>query len=103
MRGKGGKSVLKCPIVDKSLEKRKEEVPKVEKSFKEFLTFVDTICTFVVQQGKAMTHNQKTSKFMGHIMEGLGTINSAPSASFAKVTIKARLLDSFVRKETKTK
>jgi hypothetical protein len=50
-----------------------------------------------------MTHNQKTFKFMGHIVEGLGAINSAPSAGFAKVTIKARLLDSFVGKETKTK
>jgi len=75
----------------------------VEKSFKEFLTFVDTLCTFVVQQGKAMTHNQKTSKFMGHIVEGLGAINNAPSAGFAKVTIKVRLLDSLIGKETKTK
>ncbi len=64
---------------------------------------MDTFYTFVVQQGEAMTHNQKTSKFMGHIVEGLGAINSAPSAGFAKVTIKARLLDSFVGKETKTK
>ncbi len=40
---------------------------------------------------------------MDFIVEGLGTINIAPSAGFAKVTIKARLLDSFVGKETKTK
>jgi hypothetical protein len=61
------------------------------------------LCAFVVQQGKTMTRNQKTSKLMDFIVEGLGAINIAPSAGFAKVTIKARLLDSFVGKETKTK
>jgi len=64
---------------------------------------VDTFCTFVVQQGEAMTHNKKTSKFMGHNVGGLGAINSAPSVGFAKVAIKARLLNTFVGKETKTK
>jgi hypothetical protein len=75
----------------------------VEKLSKEFLALVDALCAFVVQQGKTMTRNQKTSKLMDFIVEGLGTINIAPSAGFAKVTIKARLLDSFVGKETKTK
>ncbi len=75
----------------------------MEKSSKEFLGLVDALCAFVVQQGKTMIQNQKTSKFMGYIVEGLGTINSAPSAGFAKVTSKTRLLDSFVGKETKTK
>ncbi len=47
--------------------------------------------------------NHKTTKFMGRITERLGAIGGAPSGGFAKVTIKARLLDSFGRKETKTK
>jgi hypothetical protein len=40
---------------------------------------------------------------MNDIVEGLGAINSAPSGGFAKATIKVRLLNSFARKETKTK
>jgi hypothetical protein len=40
---------------------------------------------------------------MNHIEEALGVIRNAPSGSFAKATIKVRLLDSLVRKETKTK
>ncbi len=40
---------------------------------------------------------------MNHREEGLGTIGSAPSGSSTKPTIKARLLDSFTGKETKTK
>ncbi len=40
---------------------------------------------------------------MSHIVEGLGAIDSAPSGGFTKATIKARLLDSFAGKETKTK
>jgi hypothetical protein len=58
---------------------------------------------FVVQQGEATTHNQKTTKLMNHIVKNLGAINNVPSGGFAKVTIKVRLLDSFVKKETKTK
>jgi hypothetical protein len=40
---------------------------------------------------------------MNHIVKSLGAIANAPSGGFVKATIKARLLDSFVRKETKTK
>jgi hypothetical protein len=40
---------------------------------------------------------------MGQIAEGLGIISGAPSGGFTKVAIKARLLDSFAGKETKTK
>jgi hypothetical protein len=43
--------------VDKYLEKRKEDAPKVEKSSKEFLAIVDTFCAFVVQQGEPMAQN----------------------------------------------
>jgi hypothetical protein len=35
--------------VDEFLEKQKEEAPKVDKSFKEFLALVDTFRVFVVQ------------------------------------------------------
>jgi hypothetical protein len=35
--------------------------------------------------------------------KGLGVIGVAPNGGSAKVTIKARLLDSFARKETNTK
>jgi hypothetical protein len=38
---------------------------------------------------------------MGWIQEGLGVIDNAPSGGSAKVNIKARLLDSFIGKETK--
>jgi hypothetical protein len=75
----------------------------VEKSSKDFLAHMDAFCTFVVQQGETMTQNQKTSKFMGCIVEGLRAIDNAPHASFAKVTIKARLPNSFIGKKTKTK
>jgi hypothetical protein len=41
---------------------------------------------------------------MNHIVERLGVINITLSGGFTKVTIiKARLLDSFARKETKIK
>jgi hypothetical protein len=40
---------------------------------------------------------------MNHIEESLGAIGSAPSGGSTKATIEARLLDSFARKETKTK
>jgi hypothetical protein len=40
---------------------------------------------------------------MNRTVEGLGAIANTPSGGFAKATIKARLLDSFVKKETKTK
>jgi hypothetical protein len=43
------------------------------------------------------------TKLMGRIAKGLDAIGGAPSGGSAKVTIKARLLDSFIRKETKTK
>jgi hypothetical protein len=40
---------------------------------------------------------------MGRIAKELNVINNAPSGGFVKVVIKARLLDSFTWKETKTK
>jgi len=40
---------------------------------------------------------------MNHIVKGLGAINSAPSGGSAKAMINAKLLDPFIRKETKTK
>jgi len=40
---------------------------------------------------------------MGYIVEGLGAIDNAPNVGFAMMTIKARLSNSFVGKETKTK
>jgi hypothetical protein len=43
-------------------------------------------------------------KLMNCIAEGLGVIGVVPSGDFAKVAIiKARLLNFFARKETKTK
>ncbi len=64
---------------------------------------MDVLCVFVVQQGEAMAQNQKIAKLMNHIVEGLGAIDRTPSGGLAKATIKARLLDSFAGKETKTK
>jgi hypothetical protein len=43
------------------------------------------------------------AKLTSCIAEGLGAIGSAPSGGFAKATIKAKLPNSFVGKETKTK
>jgi hypothetical protein len=40
---------------------------------------------------------------MNRIVEGLGAIGITPSGGFANATIKARLPNSFARKETKTK
>ncbi len=102
-RGQGGKQVLKRPIVDESLEKQKEEVLKVEKLSKKFLALVEAFCVFVVQQGEAIAQNQEMAKLMSCIAEGLGAIGSAQSGGFAKATITARLPNSFVGKEIKTK
>ncbi len=75
----------------------------MEESSKKFLAHVDAFCVFMVRQGKGTTQNQETTKLISHIAKGLGTIGSAPSGGSAKATIKARLLDSFARKETETK
>jgi hypothetical protein len=40
---------------------------------------------------------------MSYIVEGLGVVKNAPSKGFTKATIKARLPNSFARKEMKTK
>ncbi len=40
---------------------------------------------------------------MNCIAKGLGAINNAPSGGFSKATIKVKLPDSFMGKETKTK
>lgn len=40
---------------------------------------------------------------MNRIVKGLGAIGSAPSEGFVKATIKVKLLDSIVGKETNTK
>jgi hypothetical protein len=49
-----------------------------------------------------MSHNNETAKLMGQIAKGYRVIG-APSGGFTKVAIKARLLNFFARKETKTK
>jgi hypothetical protein len=54
---KGGKQTLERTVVDESPEKQEEEVPRVEKSSKEFLVLMDVFCVFVVQPGEAPTQN----------------------------------------------
>jgi hypothetical protein len=49
-----------------------------------------------------MSQNNETAKFMGQIAEGLRVIG-VPNGGSAKVAIKARLPNSFMGKETKTK
>ncbi len=49
----------------------------------------------MVQEKETMAKNHKMAKLMGQIAEGLGVIDGALNGSFTKVTIKARLLDSF--------
>jgi len=100
---KGGKKTLEHLVVDEFPEKQEEKASRVEKLSKEFLVLMDAFCVFVVQQRKATTQNQKSTKLMNHIVEGLGAIGSTPSENFAKATIKVRLLDSFAGKEIKTK
>ncbi len=75
----------------------------MKNSSKEYLAFVDAFLVFVDQQGETTTQNQETTKLMGCITEGLGAIGSALSGGSTKLTIKARLPNSFARKETKTK
>ncbi len=57
----------------------------------------------MVQEGETTTENHKMAKLMGQIAEGLGVIDGVLNGGSTKVTIKARLLDSFAWKETKTK
>jgi phage host-nuclease inhibitor protein Gam len=99
----GGKQTLEHLVMDEFLEKREEEASRVEKLSKKFLVLMDAFCVFVVQQRKATTQNQKSTKLMNCIVKGLDAIGSTPSEGFAKATIKVRLLDSFAGKETKTK
>ncbi len=75
----------------------------MKKSSKKFLDVVDVFHVFVVQQGEVTTQNQEIAKLMNHIVESLGIIKNAPSRGFTKATIKARLPNSFTKKETKTK
>ncbi len=56
-RGKISKQTLERLVVDKSFEKWKEEVPKVQKSSKEYFALMDAFHVFVVQQGEATTQN----------------------------------------------
>jgi hypothetical protein len=102
MRRKGSKQGLERLVVDE-FPKKQKEAPKVEKSSKGFLALMDAFCVFVVQQKESTMQNQKMTKLMSHIVKGLGTIGNAPNEGSTKVTIKARLLDSFTRKQTKTK
>ncbi len=67
------------------------------------MALLDTFQALVVQEGEAMSSNNEIVKFMGRIAKDLDVIGNAPSGGFAKVAIKARLLDSFTWKETKTK
>jgi hypothetical protein len=73
----------------------------MEKSSKVFLALVDAFYVFVVQQKEITTQNQEITKLMSCIVEGLGVIENAPSRGFTKATIKARLPNSFARKEMK--
>jgi hypothetical protein len=54
-------------------------------------------------KGKRRHKNQETTKLMNCIVDELSAISDAPSGGSNKTTIKARLSNSFVRKETKTK
>jgi hypothetical protein len=89
--------------VDKSPETWEEASPKVDQTSKEFLAFLDVFWSFVVQEGEPTAENHEMAKLMGRITEGLGVIDGVLNGGSTKVTIKARLLDSFARKETKTK
>jgi hypothetical protein len=55
---------------------------------------------FWCNEGKPQ--NNETTKLMGRIAKGPGVIGVAPNGR-SKVAMKARLLDSFARKETNTK
>jgi hypothetical protein len=50
-----------------------------------------------------MTLHNETTKIMGPITKGLGLINVVPNGGSTKVAMKARLLNSFTRKEMTTK
>ncbi len=96
---------MECWEVDKSPKTREEASPKeVNKMSKEFFAILYDFQMFVVQWGEIVAHNNKIAKLLHWIKESLGVINSTWFEwGFAKVTIKVRLLNSFARKETKTK
>jgi hypothetical protein len=50
-----------------------------------------------------MSSHNETTKIMGPMTKGLGFINIVPNGGSTKVAIKARLANSFTRKEMKTK
>jgi hypothetical protein len=50
-----------------------------------------------------MTYNHEMTKLMGQIVKRLGAINSVPNGGSTKVTIKVKLSNFFIGKETKTK
>ncbi len=59
---------------------------------------MDVFCVFVVRQGEATAQNQETTKLMNYIVERL-----VASEGFAKATIKVRLPNSLIGKDTKNK
>jgi hypothetical protein len=89
--------------VDKFPKTQKEANPKVEdKTLKEFWPSLDAFQTVLVQRRETTTQNNESTKLMGRIAKGPGVIGVAPNGR-SKVAMKARLLDSFARKETNTK
>jgi hypothetical protein len=54
------------------------------------------------QQEEAITQNKETTQLMNYIMERLNAINNAPKRGSAKATIKVKLSNSSIGKETKT-
>jgi hypothetical protein len=50
-----------------------------------------------------MTSCNETTKIMGSITKGLGVIDVVPNGGSTKVAMKARLPNSFTRKEMKMK
>jgi hypothetical protein len=75
----------------------------MHKSSKNNLALLDTFKTLMVQHSTTIMQHNKVVKIMGQVTKGLNVTSVAPSGGSIKVAMKAKLLNSFVGKETKTK
>jgi hypothetical protein len=74
-----------------------------DKTSKELWPSLDAFQELWCNKGNTTTQNNETARLTSQIVKQLSVINVAPNGGSAKVTIMARLLDSFARKETNTK
>jgi len=70
---------------------------------KSILDFFNSFKTFMTQHNQTMMQHGKVTRMWNQVMVRLGVLGTIPSGGFAKVVMNARLHESFIGKEMKTK